>query len=286
MTRKVIGPGLCLGLALSLVQAVFVQPLVAESVGTDPKSLAIRHRDEAGGWRVAETANFRIWHRLPQSLADRVARAAEKAQADVGARWFGSRDRDWQLRCDLTVYPTAADFSAATGIPGAVPGLSRSRCEAGRVVSRRIDLHADAPNWLAAVLPHEVAHVVLAGAFGDERVPPWANEGVAVLTEPRSRVELHLRNLPRYEQADELFPVADLLERDDYPERRRLGPFYAESVSLVEFLASARDPETFTRFVRDGVRHGYASALRKHYGWDLAELERRWRRYAFDRPAP
>ena len=60
------------------------------------------------------------------------------------------------------------------------------------------------------------------------------------------------------------------------PEPRRIGAFYAESVCLVEFLADMRGPQTLTTFVRDGLREGYDSALRKHYGMDMSELQQRW----------
>ena len=46
------------------------------------------------------------------------------------------------------------------------------------------------------MLPHEATHVVLAGQFGDQPVPRWADEGMAVLTEPRDKIDRHLRNLP------------------------------------------------------------------------------------------
>jgi hypothetical protein len=287
MTRNVAGLGLFLGLTLPLAQPASAQSLAAKGVGSDPTSLVIRHRDgTAGGWRIAETPNFRIWHNQPRGLAERTALAAEKARSDVLGEWFGGAGADWQPCCDVYVYAAGADFSEATGMPAAVPGFSRSRCEAGRVVSRRIDLHGDAPDWLEAVLPHEVAHVVLASEFGDRRPPPWANEGVAVLTEPRSRVDAHLRNLPRYERADVLFRTADLVQLDDYPGRRQLGPFYAQSVSLVEFLSGVKGRQTFTRFARDGLRDGYGAALRKHYGWGFEELDQRWRQYAFAPPLP
>jgi hypothetical protein len=239
MRRDSAGLWLLLGLGLSLVRPAYGQLPAAKDAASEPAPPAIRHRDgTAGDWASAETPNFRIVHNQSRRLAERVALAAEKARSDVLSKWFGTAGADWQPRCEVYFYGTGTAFSAATGVPEVVPGFSKSRCEAGRVVSRRIDLHGDSPNCLEAVLPHEVAHTVLAGEFGDERVPPWANEGVAVLTEPRSRVDRHLRNLPRYGGAGELFRCGDLLQLDDYPERRLLGPFYAQSVSLVEFRAT------------------------------------------------
>jgi hypothetical protein len=281
MTRQDAHRGLLLGVALTLAHPAFGQPPAAESGAHDPAPVSIRYQDQTeDGWCVAETANFRTLHHQSRRLVERVARAAEKARADVLGKWFGKTGSNWQPRCDVYLYANASDFSQATGVPEAVPGFSTSRCDGGRVVSRRIDLRCDAPNCLEAILPHEVAHVVLAAEFGDLRVPPWANEGVAVLTEPRSRADLHLRGLARFAEADELFPSQDLLQFQDYPQRRLLAPFYAQSVSLVEFLAEEKGPETFTQFLRDGLRKNYQFALRRHYGWGCAELDRRWREHA------
>src|SRR5207244_3282532 len=107
--------------------------------------------------------------------------------------------------------------------------------ENGRLVTRRIDLHCDDPNMIVAVLPHETTHVVLAGQFGDVQVPRWADEGMAVLTEPRDKVERHLHNLDRCRQDGQLFSLRQLMQMHDYPDPRYIGAFYAESVSLVDF---------------------------------------------------
>jgi hypothetical protein len=142
--------------------------------------------------------------------------------------------------------------------------------EGGRLLARCIHLHCDDPNMLRAVLPHEATHVVLAGQFGDQPVPRWADEGIAVLTEPRDKVERHLHNLARCRQEGQLFRLRELMEQsyqpqqDSYPEPRRIGAFYAQSVSLVEFLTNRRGPQVFTAFVRDGQRSGYETALQRH----------------------
>ena len=63
---------------------------------------------------------------------------------------------------------------------------------------------------------------------------------------------------------------------------RRIGPFYAESVSLVEFLSGEKGSKVFARFLREGLDDGYESALKKEYdisGFD--DLQQRWQRYAF-----
>jgi hypothetical protein len=244
-------------------------------------AVVVRHLGkDADGWSVAETGNFRILHKGSQASAEKAALAAEQART-AGDKWLTQAGPAWEPRCDLYLHANGADFHRITGLPDRAPGVSTTRCESGRVVNRRIDLRGDAEDCIEAVLPHEVTHVVLAGFFAERRLAPWANEALAVLAEPRAKVHLHLRNLPRYDREDQLFSVRQLVQLEDYPEPRRMGPFYAQSVSLVEFLMHEKGPQTVARFLRDGLRDGYESALKRHYGWEIQELERRWRDYAF-----
>jgi hypothetical protein len=131
------------------------------------------------------------------------------------------------------------------------------------------------------VLPHEVTHTVLAGQFGGKQIPRWADEGMAVLDEPRDRIDRHLRTLPRQRDNGQLYTSRELIGLKDYPEPRRIAAFYAQSVSLTEFLAKAKGPRELARFIRDGQRDGYETALQSHYGWSFDDLEREWRKHAF-----
>lgn len=239
----------------------------------------------ADGWSVAETTNFRIFHNLGPDWIDRVARVAEETRARMQRKWFGEGGPAWDPKCEVFLYATADQYSRATGVSRASPGHSSFQFEGGRVLARRIDLHCDDPGVLIGVLPHEATHVVLAGRFGEQPVPRWADEGMAVLTEPADKIDRHVRNLPRHRQDNQLFPLRQLVNMADYPPPQYVGVFYAQSVSLVDFLSRERGATEFTRFVRDGMRDGYEASLRNHYGYrDFDELERRWQAFAF-RPA-
>jgi hypothetical protein len=259
-----------------------IQARAARSALPDVASIEVRHTAARGqSWAVAETANFRIIHRQAPELAERVARGAEGTRTAMARRWFGDDSGTWSARCEIYLHATAQDYAQATGVRPESPGHSTIRSEGDRVLSRRIDLHCDNSNMFAGVLPHETTHVVLAGRFGEYQVPRWADEGMAVLAEPRERIELHLRNLPKHSQEQQLFSVAQLMRRNDYPEARLIGPFYAQSVSLVEYLSQEKGPRTFARFLHEGLRGGYEPALEKYYGIrGFHDLEARWQRYA------
>jgi hypothetical protein len=251
--------------------------------GSSGPAVAVRHFERnAEGWYRADTANFRVFYRQGRETAEQVAEVGERTRSAMHRKWFGGTPEEWNPKCDIFLHATAEEYTQATGVPGNSPGHSSIRTESGRVVGRRIDLHIDNPNMLIAVLPHEATHVVLAGQFGNFQVPRWADEGMAVLTEPRDKVERHLQNLGRCRDEQQLFTLRDLMQMNDYPEPRRISAFYAESVSVVDFLSNQQGPQVFSQFVRDGLRSGYEAALQKHYGYhDFNDLQQRWRQFAF-----
>jgi len=197
-------------------------------------------------------------------------------------KWFGDNPGPWTPRCDIYLFATAQDYSKTTGVPATSPGHSTMQSEGDHVTSRRIDLHCDDPNMMIGVLPHETTHVVLAGRFGNHPVPRWADEGMAVLAEPRDRIERHLHNLPKHRADRHLFGTGQLMKLNDYPDPRYIGPFYAQSVSLVEFLSERNGHSVFAKFLRDGLDNGYEQALQRHYGiQSFNELEQMWLQHTF-----
>jgi tetratricopeptide (TPR) repeat protein len=247
-------------------------------------AIEVKHTPAQGErWAEAESANFRIVHRQSQEFAEKVARIAEATRAAAAKKWFGDTPPAWTPKCTIYLHADGVEYSRLTGAQPESPGHSTMPADGQRGQLRRIDLRCDAHNLLQGVLPHETTHIVLFGRFGSKHLPRWADEGMAVHSEPRQLVELHLRNLPRYRQDRKLFSMAELVRMPDYPERTRVGAFYAESVSLVDYLSSQRGGcRVLAQFIRDGMDSGWEEALKQHYGIEsFDELDRRWQDYAF-----
>jgi hypothetical protein len=254
-----------------------------ERVGEDRAAVAVHHLERTvNGWTVAETPNFRIYHNQPRELVEKAAQVTERTRTDMLRKWFGEKDDAWPQKCELFLCATPQEYARVGQAPMTSPGHSAIDCDGGRVVVRRMFMHCDNPNMLSSVLPHETTHCVLAGRFGSKHVPRWADEGMAVLTEPREQIDRHLRNLPRHSQERQLFYLNDLMQMEEYPEPRRVGAFYSQSVSVVEFLVKQKGPQAFAKFLNDGMNGNYEDALRRHYGFqDFNELDQRWRASAF-----
>jgi tetratricopeptide (TPR) repeat protein len=252
-------------------------PLQEASAGP---SLAMQHFGKnPQGWQVTETTNFLIFHNQSRDLIERVAQIAERTRQAMTRKWFGSEGEAWSTKCEIVIHGSASEYSRLTKVPANSPGHTCIKREpvTFRVIGRRIDLHIEnIVGMLEAVLPHETTHVVLAGNFGNLEVPRWADEGVAVLTEPVEKIEQHRRNLGKSQKEGLLVPVRDLMTLQDYPQARQITAFYAQSVILVEFLSQKHGPQVFIEFLRDGLKDGYETALRKHYGWSHAELQANW----------
>jgi hypothetical protein len=231
-------------------------------------------------WEVYETPNFRIYHRDPR-LAESAGAAAEAARAKQIEKWRSSvPERPWSPRCDLYLYPNGKVFALSTHQPDTSPGFSTMISNGSRVVTRRMSLRADHPQLLAAILPHEVTHVVLADLFTVQQIPRWADEGAAVLAEPRAEQHLRWAELQQPLESGRLFELSKLMAMD-YPGTKDWSLYYAQSVSLTHFLVGQGTPERFIQFLKDSHRSGIESALRQNYQiGGFRELKDRWLAHA------
>ena len=101
------------------------------------------------------------WPRRPGNAAESVRAAQAKRWASPAAR------ATVDAPCDLYLYPSGKVFARETKQPENSPGFSTMMCNGNRVVARRMNLRADHPLLVTAILPHEVTHVVLADLFTD-----------------------------------------------------------------------------------------------------------------------
>lgn len=240
--------------------------------------VSVRHSERGtSGWAVAESPNFRVHHVQKRELAEQVARAAEAARAAAFERWSGPPRGDWKPGCNVYLYATSADYAKATNQSASSPGHATYKAEGGAVTARRLDVRADEPNLLVGVVPHETTHLVLGDLFAEVPLPRWADEGMAVLSEPRGRIDRYVQTLHNCRQRGQLLPLNKLLATADYPEAASVTVFFVESVSVVDYLVSVNGPRTFVDFLREAQRGNVDAALKKHYQCaNVGELQARW----------
>lgn len=250
---------------------------LACSKDSDRRSLWQRFR--SGQWQVLETSNFRV-HATDENLAGQVADIAECTRIELYRTWYGGLpELNWTPKCDIYIHDSADQYARITKQGPGSPGHSQTGVDRGRITSRRIDLRRDGPDLTHAILPHEITHVVLADRFNAKPMPRWADEGMAVLTEPAEKKQAHLRNLDDLSQRGRLFTSRQLMTMGDYPAGNQWPMFYAESVSLVEFLVSRSRPAKFVEFMERSLANGYEAELKRVYGFpNFDDLDREWSR--------
>jgi hypothetical protein len=127
-----------------------------------------------------------------------------------------------------------------------------------------------------AVLRHELAHIAL-GRIVQGHMPRWFTEGFAQLYAGEWTLS-RSSTLARATVADALIPVRDI--EDGWPNAPTdVDLAYAQSVSLVSFLAASGDGATLQHLVRRlGAGEPFSDALAAAYGQPLLLLEIDWKR--------
>jgi hypothetical protein len=219
-----------------------------------------------------QTANFLVTADSP-TLAKTVAEEAEKCRAMLAKNWLKTPLKNWPNACPIVV---------STRDKGANGWTSYEKM-GGKTVRVGIQMQGPPDRLLEYVLPHELTHAVLASALG-ETLPRWADEGAAMLSESESekiRQTLVARQL--IEMGDTI-PMRQLLHMASYPaSKSRLHAFYAQSLTLTEFLISKGGHAQFLDFVREGREDNWDLALSRHYQWDNIEtLQAAWSEWIHD----
>jgi hypothetical protein len=247
----------------------------------EARSVPIRHKaKDARGWEIAETPNFRIYHNQPRALVSKVARVAEQSRELLMRRWLGTSGDTWDPPCQLYLHASRKDYWKIKAISGKALGHSVVRADGDEVTSRYIEVFHGQSDLLTTVLPHEVTHVVVGSYFGERRIPNWAAEGTAMLAESPDEIARNLRTLKKFRS--ELYSIRTLMETQSYPDENNIALYYLQSTSLVDFLVSERGEQVFIRFLQDGMKRGYETALTSHYGFrSFEELEQQWLGQAF-----
>ena len=231
---------------------------------------------------AAECSNFFVRSFLGGPNAADAAQHCEQVCARLRSDVFGVDERTrWQPKCNVVLHATRQSYLNAVEHGGSQTiGSSTISLSGGRVTQRRIDLLAVNPEQGLAALPHELVHVLFADAFPTTAPPKWAEEGLALLMDPADKRARHARDLDTAFHSRSTLPLTRLLVDADYPAASQRAEFYAQSLSLVEYLTQLDSPKQFLRFVKLSTEQGHDRALSAIYGMDRRELDRCWRQQA------
>lgn len=243
----------------------------------EPEKIAMSVRQQAGR-HVAETANFCCRATREASVRE-LAVACEHWRQRLCQTWGEhAATRVWSPPCEIVVHPNLAEYRSALGRPGDTSvGSTRMQFDGDRVVLRRIDLRCDAADWCHAALPHELTHVVLADRFPRRPLPPWADEGIAMLSETSHKRQQRMTDLRHAFQHRSTYLVRDLLAVQQLPPAPLRDAYYGQSLALTSWMIERTTPQRFAQFLQACEKTSVDAALRQEMGLDgIAELEREW----------
>lgn len=243
-------------------------------------SVQVRHLDKKiDDWQVAETTNFRILHKQPKQLVDKVGKVAEETRLNLQNRWFGEECLDFDGKCSIYLHSDKKKYTDKAGLANAL-GHTRTFSWGRDIQSRSIHLPAQQDKMLEDVLPHEISHSVLAVRL-QGRTPRWADEGMAMLAETPGAVRECLIRLPQYKRDHALFGIEILMNTEEAEHFQSLE-YYSQSTSLVQYLSKLKGAQTFVSFLQTSIAKDYPTALKQHYDISgYSDLQKRWNEFAF-----
>ena len=256
----------------------------AEKVPPPPAKVETLRHSQANGWHVAESRSFRVHHHSQSELVARLAVLCEESRTAIRQRWLSTQNPVlWSIKCDVFLYPTPTEFQQKTRYPADSWGFADLEIGNGQVYMRRLDLRSDNEARVFNVAIHELTHVILADRFAHKQIPRWADEGIALNSEPLARQQDMRRWLAGEVKQGRGFTLRQLLSLQQYPQNKHMGDlFYAQSGSLVEFLLlqNSDSEEGVLRFV-EGSQQGLDKPLS---GVSLAKLETEWKAWLVKSP--
>jgi hypothetical protein len=235
----------------------------------------------ADEWQEVKGDHFIVYYKSHDDFAKDVANHSEKYYKqiadDLGYPRY-SNFWSWDNRAKIYIYENEDDFRKTTGEKPWSHGMAS-------YANKEIHTFRGDDNFVNAVLPHEITHLIFRDFVGFKgEVPLWLDEGVAQWEEPAKR-EMAFKVARWLVHEDKDYPIQDLMAKDIRKEtdQEKVDAFYMQSVTLVDFLIKNYGNQRFTEFCRQlGEGKTFDAALQAAYPGtieSLFELDRRWREY-------
>ena len=238
---------------------------------------AVTPADGADSWETVKSQHFLVMHMADEAFATKVADAAENYYQTIAEDLGYARKAGfwlWENRVHILIYPTVDAFRVANNAPGWAAGKANPKLH-------EIDgCRTSGDGFVANVLPHEMAHLILAEFVGVERLPQWVNEGFAVWEQNGRKSAPPPGGAKTPWFTLEQLSAMDVRQETD-PNRVQL--YYTQAASLVGFLITTYGGERFGNFCRE-LRDG--KPLNEAVGFAYSDFaaapggfERAWRKH-------
>ena len=231
-------------------------------------------------WLTAKSNHFIVYYRnAPERFIDKLIDQVEYCYDEI-ADDLGFRRHEfwlWDNRAKIYVYNDARDYQVSTGLPIWSQGAAVPK-------DKVIQTFLNEKGFFDIILPHEMGHIIFREfvGFNNRAVPIWLDEGVASYQERRKRGLA--KNIVKDAIKKETFIPLVKLSRINpkfLSDRGTVNLFYAESITIVEYLIKQFGRESFVFFcqnLRD--KKNLDAAIRSAYPFeDIEELDEAWQKY-------
>jgi len=231
-------------------------------------------------WQITKSTHFIVYYKnAPQDFIERLIEEAEdyynKIAENLGFRrynfWL------WDNRAKIYIYDDSESYQVATGQPAWSAGCAS-------IKDKIIQTFPYAKGFFDTTLPHELGHIVFREfvGFNNSAIPIWLDEGVASYQE----------NL-KYSMANKI--VREAIQNNrfiDLEKLSQLNPqfvvntelvnlFYAESISIIDYLVKEFGQDNFILFCRNlRDKKDLQAAISDVYPFkNIKELNQAWQIY-------
>ncbi|MBN1917888.1 MAG: hypothetical protein JW889_08270 [Verrucomicrobia bacterium] len=228
-------------------------------------------------WIDLETANCIVYYRN-NDQAKLVAKRVEDTLARVSSQLEVTR-LDWHKdKCKVFVFDDPVAWREFVTKSGASTEWADGFAYGPL---REIYLHAgDTTAMLDCVLPHELTHIVHREVVRDDTfLPLWLLEGLACANEFSGKETRY--TLVRGAQASaRLIPLTQLTAYRSYPRGAKVDLFYAESLTVVEFILDRFGHEGLAELHKRLRRETeFDKLVKRVFKMDVEDFERQWLEY-------
>ena len=238
-------------------------------------------------WSQLKEQHFVVYYTPDdESLGRLVLRKAEEYYSRIALEIGYSRYSTfwtWDDRVKIFIFPDQKSYRQSTGQPQWSTGYANK--DSHLFKTRMIVTFRQEDQFLDGLLPHEISHLILHDFVGFERtIPIWFDEGVAQLNESDKKNIAH-QVMTKLIVQNQFIPLDALMQWDIRRETdsKKVSVFYAQSVSVVDFLIHEYGSDAFSflcRNLKDGK--DMEEAIRVAYSGSLDSvsiLQEKWMRY-------
>lgn len=181
----------------------------------------------------------------------------------------------WENRAKFYIYNDADDYIKHTHQPAWSSAVVDHQ-------KKIIKTYPQASGFFDSLMPHELGHIIFREFIGAKaQIPLWLEEGVASYQEKSKRLTAD-RIVRKAQVEDKFIPLKELPQINirDTDDKELVGLFYAEAVSVVNFMISKFGRGRFSWFCRD-LRDGkpFEERLWRFNCRDISALNKKWVKY-------